>query len=76
MMLAVPIFVGSAVSRKCVGSLLVRVSDGFGGVEGGGAAKLALPAMIKLFPTIPPLRLMVGVVTVATACTGMLAGVK
>src|SRR5260370_30800145 len=51
-MLALPTFVWSAVSRKCVGSLLVRVSVGLAGVEGGAAPKLMPPGMIALFPAI------------------------
>ena len=72
-MLAVPTFVQSAVSRKCVGSLLVSVIVS---LEGGAAAKLTLPPTIRLLPTMGALTLIAGAATVATICTGILAGVK
>ncbi len=74
-MLALPTFVWSAVSRKCVGSLLVRVSVGLAGVEGGAAPKLMPPGMIALFPAIVLIIFMGGAVTVVTICTGTSAGV-
>src|ERR1700688_3142917 len=59
-MLAVPTLVGSPVSRKCVGSLLVNVMVGLAGAEGGAALRLRLPCAIRLLPTIGVFRLMSG----------------
>src|SRR5580704_1814075 len=59
-MLAVPTFVESAVRRKCVGSLLVKVSVGLAGGGGAGALRLRFPWMIVLCPTIRAPTLIVG----------------
>ena len=50
MMLAVPTFVGSAESKKWVGSLLVKVSVVLAGDNGAGAVRLMLPEITKLLP--------------------------
>src|SRR5271163_3799539 len=75
-MLAVPTFVGSAVSRKCVGSPLVNVSVGFAGVEGGAAPRLMLPCATTLLPTMGAFKLIAGAVTVVTICSATFDGVK
>src|ERR1700688_1238630 len=59
-MLPLPTFVASAVSGKCVGSLLVRVRVGLGGVNGVAVSKLMLPWTIRLLPIIGLLRLIPG----------------
>src|SRR5713101_7286838 len=76
-MLAVPTVGGLVESRKCVESLVVRVSVP---LEGGGAASAMAPLLRRLFPRIKlpllTLMLMAGSVTVAAICTGWFAGVK
>jgi|SRR5277367_3722896 len=59
-MLVLPTFVGSAVSRKWVASLLVSVSVGLAGVEGVAALKLMFPCSIRLLPITGLLKLMTG----------------
>ena len=76
-MLALPTVVGLVESRKCVGSLLVRVRVS---LEGGAAPNATLPLLRRLLPTmkVPLLTLMliVGAVTVAAICTAWFDGVK
>src|SRR5579863_1358360 len=59
-MLAVPTLVGSPVSRKCVGSLLVNVIVGLDGFAGVAALRLRLACAIRLLPTMGAFRLMSG----------------
>src|SRR3981189_2851816 len=56
-MLAVPTIVGSVVSRKCVGSLLVIVIIS---LDGGATGIDTLPLTIMLLPAIGPLTLIAG----------------
>jgi len=51
-MLALPTLAGFAVSRKCVGSLLVRVRVRSAALEGGAAFRLMLAWVARLLPTI------------------------
>ena len=52
---------GSAVSRKCTGSLLVRVSDGLAGKSGTTSPKPMPPWAIRLLPMTGVLRFIPGI---------------